>query len=400
MSAPRLTLLCLASYFKGNRFLQRAKEEGASVLLLTVEHMLQEPWARDSVDEVFALPSFDDRQALLNAVAYLLRSRRIDRVVALDDFDVEVAALLREHFRWPGHGETRARLFRDKLAMRARAKELSIRQPAFTALFRDDDVARFVDEVEGPWLLKPRFQASAVGIQKLSSREEAWQAIADLGDERSFHLLERMIPGDMYHVDSLTVGGRILFAEVNKYHRPLLEVAQGGGIYATRTLPREDPLIGALKGANTAVLDGFGIGRGASHTEVIVSADDGEPYFVETSSRVGGAHIAEMVEAATGLNLWSEWAKLEVVGDDGDYVLPTPRADYGGVIISLARQERPDTSGFDDPEIVERLDMKHHIGLVVRSSSAERVEALLTSYRERIERDFHAVLPPSDRPSS
>jgi hypothetical protein len=81
----------------------------------------------------------------------------------------------------------------------------------------------------------------------------------------------------------------------------------------------------------------------------------------------------------------------------GPYAVPPARQEYGGVVISLARQERPDTSGFTDPEITYRLDQKHHVGLVVRSPSPEWVEALLNDYLGRIARDFHAALPPAER---
>src|SRR5947209_3809356 len=113
MSAPRHTIICVVSYFKGNRFMQRCKEEGCHVILLTVEKARDEAWAREFIDEVFAMPSFDDRRHVVNAVAYLNRSRPIDRIVALDDYDIELGAFLREHFRLPGMGESTARHYRD-----------------------------------------------------------------------------------------------------------------------------------------------------------------------------------------------------------------------------------------------------------------------------------------------
>ncbi|MGL4424378.1 MAG: ATP-grasp domain-containing protein, partial [Gemmataceae bacterium] len=159
MSSPRpLGILCLASYFKGNRFLERLKAEGNTVYLLTIEKVLSEPWAREACDDVFALPNFLDRKMLVNVVAYLMRTRKIDRIVALDDFDVEVGAFLREHFRLTatGHNESTARFFRDKLAMRQKAREVGVRIPDYCALFHHDAVREFVARVPGPWLIKPR----------------------------------------------------------------------------------------------------------------------------------------------------------------------------------------------------------------------------------------------------
>jgi hypothetical protein len=103
-----------------------------------------------------------------------------------------------------------------------------------------------------------------------------------------------------------------------------------------------------------------------------------------------------MVEAATGLNLWEEWAAIELSGP-GEYRLPSLREEFGGATVSLAKQERPDTSTFNDPEVFYRLDQKNHIGLVVRSSSFRRVQELLDDYIVRIARDHQAVLPGMDK---
>ncbi len=397
MSPPKPTVLAISCYFKGNAFLERIRREGAKVMLVTTESTTMEPWAKEHLDGFFVTPSFEDRRALVNTVAWLYRERPFDRIVALDDYDVELGAHLREHFRLPGLSESGARLFRDKLAMRVRAKALGIPCPAFTPLFPHVRVTEFFAEVPGPYLIKPRFEASAVGIKKVHTAAQAWEVIHALGDEQSFYLMEQMIDGEMFHVDSLVAQGKVAFAEASKYHRPLLEVAHAGGIYATRMLDRTSAQAQRLLEANRAVLEGFELPLGASHTEFIVGREDGVPYFIETSARVGGAHIAEMVEAATGVNLWSEWAALELGGEGAPYTPPVTHRECAGVIISLARQERPDTSSFNDPEIVHRIDKKHHVGFVVRSKDPARVEALLSSYMARIAEDYHAALPPADR---
>jgi hypothetical protein len=163
-------------------------------------------------------------------------------------------------------------------------------------------------------------------------------------------------------------------------------------------LQREEPDVAALKAVNEQVLTGFQLDRGASHTEFMKAHADGQYYFIETSARVGGANTAEMVEAATGINLWSEWAKLEV--DPGEpYQLPPLKKRYAGVVVSLTRQEWPDTSSFNDPEIVFRMNKKQHIGLVVAADHPARVETLLTKYVDRIGADFLMTLPPAMKAS-
>lgn len=398
---PRPTFVCLASYFKGGRFLEALKAEGCTVYLLTLDSLVNEKWPWHAIDETFTMPTFHNPRHMINCVAYRTRSRRVDRIVALDDFDIEIAANLREHFRMTdtGHGDTTARLFRDKLAMRVQARRLGVRIPDFTGITHHQYVADFLARVPPPWLMKPRSEASAAGIRKFFHADDVWQRIHELGDDQSFYVLEQMVPGDLYHVDSLVQNGKVIFAEVNGYARPLLDVYQGGGIYATRTVPRDRPEVAKLRAANAAVLGGFGLGQGASHTEFMIAHADREVYFIETSARVGGAHTADMVHHATGVNLWDEWAKLEISRTESGYALPPQKSRYGGVVMSLARQERPDTTAFADPEIVHRADQWHHIGFVVCSDDSARVDHLLTDYSARIARDYHAALPAAEKVS-
>ena len=398
------TVLCLASYEKGHEFLRECKRQNCRVLLVTSLSLKAEAaWPLDAIDEVFYMP--DDRKEwdadeMIRAVSYLARSEEIDLIVPLDDFDLEKAAALREHLRVAGLGETTTRHFRDKLAMRVRAAESGISVPEFVHALNRRRLEEYTRTVPPPWLLKPRFEASATGIKKINSADELWPALDALGDRQSYHLLERYVPGDIFHVDAIVSEREIVFAAANRYGNPPLDVAHGGGVFTTRTLPRDSEDGRRLLEANARVLASMNLLRGVSHTEFIKSRADGELYFLETAARVGGAHIVELVEAASGVNLWAEWAKVEIDGGRGGYRLPPLREDYAGLIVSLARQQHPDTSTYDDPEIVWRLDKPSHVGLIVRSDSPDRVEQLLDAYARRFAQDFLATLPAPDKPVS
>jgi hypothetical protein len=396
------TILCLASYYKGNEFIRECKRQGFKVVLLTLESLLGKPWARDHLDEVFAMPALTDRKGVVNAVSYLARTRDIARIAPLDDYDVETAALLREHLRIPGMGETTARYFRDKLAMRARARDRGIHVPEFVHVCNHAEIRRFLRDVPPPWLLKPRSEASSVGIKRFEREEDVWPVIDQMGDTQSNHLIERMIPGDVFHVDSVISDRKVVFAEVHGYRRPLLQIWQGGGIFATRTLPRGGELERQILEMHGRVIGELGLVRGASHTEYIRAASDGQIHFLETSARVGGVYISDLVEASSGVNLWREWAKLELSQGETAYALPERRrSDYGGLIVSLARQEVPDTTAYNDPEIVWRMtENPHHVGLIVRSTSPERIEELLEKYEARFSTDFLASMPPPATPAA
>ncbi len=397
-----MNFLCLASYDKGHEFLREAKRQGCGVLLLTSLSLQGKAgWPLESIDEIFYMPDEDHawkRADTIKAVSYLARTRAIDRIVALDDFDVEMAAALREHLRLPGMGETTVRHFRDKLAMRMKARENGLNVPDFVHVLNHGALARFMENTPAPWVLKPRSMAGAIGIKKIHRAEELWPALELLGDMQSFYLLEQFVPGDIFHVDSIVSEKQVVFAIASGYGRPPMEVSHGGGIFTTSILERESDDALRLVAENERAMAALGMVRGVSHTEFIKARADGRIHFLETSARVGGAHIADLVEAATGLNLWAEWAKVEMAGGKSAYAPPIPREDYAGLLVSLARQEHPDTAQFTDSEIVWRINKEHHVGMIVRSPSAARVRELLEDYTGRVARDYHASAPPQDRP--
>lgn len=391
-----MTILCIATYRKGDEFLWECKRQGCRVLLLTDEQLRDADWPRDAIDAFYYvhrdMPAADIRKG----AAFLARTERLDRIVALDDFDVETAAMLREYLHVPGMGETTGRAFRDKLSMRARARAASIPCPAFVHPVNHDAIHEWAARVSPPWVLKPRSQAAAIGIKTIGSADELWQVLDALGDARPEYVLEQFVPGDVYHVDSLMFDRRMVFAVASRYGTPPLAVAHEGGIFVTRTMSDEDATAKLLKAMNARVLESFGLVRGVSHTEFIRS-HAGEVYFLETSARVGGAYIVDVVEAATGINLWREWATIEIAGEYGTYVPPQSTKAYAGIVLSLARQAEPDMSAYDDPEILTRVKKRHHAGLIVASPDEERVRALVESYGTRFYRDFHASAPAPER---
>jgi biotin carboxylase len=395
----KLTMLCLASYEKGEAFLRECKRQGCRVLLITVEKLREANWPREAIDEVFYMPDHYSRDDIIKGVSYLARTQTVDRIVPLDEYDQETAALLREHLRIPGMGDTTARYFRDKLAMRVKARSENILVPEFVHVLNYDRLREFMSRVSPPWVLKPRSEAASMGIKKLAASSELWPLLEALGDRQSFYVLEQFLPGDIFHVDSIVFNRAVVFSVPHKYGHPPMDVSLGG-IFTTRKIPRDSSDAVALDSINRKVVNALGLVRGVTHTEFIKSNQDGQFYFLETAARVGGANIAETIEAATGLNLWAEWARIEIAGEDRDYELPEHRDDYAGVIISLARQQHPDTSAYDDPEIVYRLKKLHHAGLVIASTDAQRIEQLLTSYSRRFYEDFYTSEPPLDKPTS
>lgn len=399
-----LNIICLATYFKGADFIRECKALGCRVILITKEKVLREDWPRESLDDLFAVPNDSGPPLFIDLLAFLARKMKIDRVIALEEFDVVTAALMREHLCLPGLSSSGAKVFRDKLSMAVHSRRAGINVPDFVPLVNLEEVDEYMQRVPGPWVIKPRSDVSAIGIRKVSEPEEVRRAMHEMNEREnlreraSYYVLARFIPGEVFHVDSVVNDGKVMFAGTNQYGRPPMQVAHQGGAYISRTLERGSADEKELLAINKKLIRALGLERGATHAEFIKSDADKKFYFLEIAARVGGAYISDVLEAASGVNLWREWARLEI-GDGKAPAKITPlRKEYAGIILSLAKQENPDTSSYTDKEITYRVKKRRHAGLIVRSPQLERVNELLVDYSRRFVEDFVAVAPPPERP--
>ena len=399
-----LNIICLATYFKGADFIRECKAHGCRVFLVTKEKVLREDWPRESLDDLIAVPNDAGPPLFIDLLAFLGRRMKIDRVIALEEFDVVTAALMREHLCLPGLSSSGAKVFRDKLSMAVHSRRAGLNVPEFVPLVNLEEVDEFMQRVPGPWVIKPRSDVSAIGIRKVSEPEEVRRAMhamnerENLRERASYYVLARFIAGEVFHVDSVVDDGKVIFAGTNQYGRPPMEVAHQGGSFISRTLERGSTDEKELLAANKKLVRALGLQRGATHAEFIKSDADGKFYFLEIAARVGGAYISDVLEAASGVNLWREWARLEIADGKGPLKITPLRKEYAGIILSLAKQEHPDTSSYADEEIVHRVKKRHHAGLIVRSPRLERVNELLDHYGRRFADDFVAIEPPPERP--
>lgn len=391
------TVLFVSSAFKGTKMLEAVKAKGCRILLLAEEKLQHEPWPRDILDEVFFIPDLRRYQDVIHAVSYLCRSRQLDLILPLDEFEIEIAAMLREHLRLPGMRVSETRRFRDKLTMREVTHNGGVLVPPFTHVLNYDKLRAYMAAITPPWILKPRTEAGAMGIRKVHNDEEVWRVLDELGDTQSYYLLEQFIPGDIFHVDSIVVNGSIEFCSVQQYGAPPMQVYQGGGVFNSRVLPRDADITQQLTTLNQQLIAVMNYQNGITHAEYIRAHADGQLYFLEVAARVGGAFLSDLIEAATGVNPWTEWGLLEVAQLRGEpYQVPTPRQDYAGLLITLARQEHPDLSAYNAPEVVWKADKAYHAGLILVSPDYGRVETLLSEYTQNFVDDFLAVGKPQD----
>ncbi len=396
-------IVCIASEFKGNDFFEQCVDNDWRVTLVTREKLLDSMWAWTSLSEVKTVPDGARVEDYVRAATNVAGALPIDRVVGIDEFDVLTAAKAREHLQIEGISNSYALRFRDKLRMRNMALLAGLPCPEFTGAFRPDLINEFLDRVPAPWIIKPRTEVNAFGIRKCETKDEIWQSLYDLDarstwrDHPSQFLIEWFVEGAVFHVDSIVENGKIIAAGVSRYGTTPMSVSHSGGVFTTSVLPYKSKERRELERLNKKLLKAFEYERGVAHAEFLQSAADGKFYLLEVAARVGGAYIADVLEHASGFNLWREWAKLETATEENPYKPPKIRSDYAGIALALAKEDAPDTAHYTDAEIVYRVSKSKHVGLIFFSERHERIQELLEIYTEKITNDFLDIAPTKER---
>ncbi|MDE3199396.1 MAG: ATPase [Acidobacteriota bacterium] len=372
--------LCLASREKGHDFLRECAELGVKTTLLTLES-LRETWPSGISDDLICIPENLTRQQLINTVSYKAREQRFDRVIALDEADQESAAALREHMCLPGLNLSTAAQYSDRLAMRTSAQEMGLRVTPFCRVLNYDEVRSFIEQVPAPWLLKPRTPVVGRSLRHIDDSGQLWSALEELGDLQSHFVLEKFIPGDIFHVDAILHHGRVVFSIVHQNGRPPMQERPDGGILTTRTVDRASRDWLELSALNSSLVPNLGMKYGLTQARFVRSQEDGEYYFLEIAARVGSLHVVDLIEAATTVNLWHEWARLEVANLRNDhYAEPKYRELYAGSILCNAVLEENDINQFKAPEIVKHFCRSREAGLIIRSAVHLRIKDLIDQY--------------------
>src|SRR3979411_3171900 len=143
---PRpLNIICFATFFKGGDFMRECHAQGCKVILITKEKMLHEDWPREVIEEIFAVPNDAPVELFLDLVSHIAKTRKPDRIVALEEFDVVIAALAREHLCEPGVSSVTPKSFRAKLAMSVSAVDAGIVVPDFAPAINNEEIEDYLD---------------------------------------------------------------------------------------------------------------------------------------------------------------------------------------------------------------------------------------------------------------
>jgi hypothetical protein len=127
-------------------------------------------------------------------------------------------------------------------------------------------------------------------------------------------LLEEFLVGDEHTFDSVTIGGRMMWASVSDYVPPPLDVLRNPWIQWTVLLPREldDPRYGGIGDIGPAALRALGVREGLTHMEWF-RRPDGSIAVSEVGARPPGAQLSSMLGYVHDVDFYRMWTELVIL---------------------------------------------------------------------------------------
>jgi biotin carboxylase len=265
--------------------------------------------------------ALDDAEALNAAADAAVGRARLDRVLSLTEPGLLPAARLNERLGLKGNSLAVVRRFSDKVLMRQHLAAHGVSPVRAVPVATLDQARAFAHSLGGPLVLKPADGAGSVGVEilgGLDELEERWAGFRSRVPGPA--IAEEFLAGPEISVEAVSARGR---------HRVLAvtgKLLTAGVIEAGHSLPlRLEPDVHrGLVALVERFLDVMELWEGPSHTEVILTADG--PRIVESHSRIGGAHISELIQLATGVDV----VRLSVALPLGLATLPEPVRAPGG----------------------------------------------------------------------
>ncbi len=260
----------------------------------------------------FARVTFGDSAQCVAAARRILGDRAPDAVIALVERAVLPAAVIRQAYDVPGPTVSRALLWRDKLAMKARVRDAGIACADVRAIEGRRTAQSLVHELGLPMVLKPRNASGGRGTVFARDARDVEAALHE------GWIAERFVRGTELSIESIVSGGVVRFENITEYLRP------GWANVVPASLSSR--VERAIRKMNRAALEALEVRDGLTHLEAFVDDDPQkeEPavVFGELACRPPGGSLMELIGTSYGFDPWAAHLQVELGRD----VAPPPIA--------------------------------------------------------------------------
>lgn len=239
----------------------------------------------------------------------------LDRIIALSEADLEVAAELRAQFKVQGPLPSYIARFRDKTLMKQAVLDAGIRAPAFARLADVSGVEAMIRDCGFPLMLKPNVGTSSIGCHIVQSRAEfeRLRAVLPLAD----YECEEFVNGMVLHVDGVFIRDEFAYVKPSRYINSCYDFAHGRPMASIALA--EGEFANELRTFAKKCLIALNLSKSAFHLELINAADG--PCFLEIGARVPGGDIPFVIRDVFGVDLVREWLRVEFE-DESAYAGP------------------------------------------------------------------------------
>jgi biotin carboxylase len=276
----------------------------------------------------------------------------VDRLIALSEFTLGIAARVREELGIPGPTTAEVARYRDKVRMKQVLAEAGIRVPRFESGTSVEQVRAFARRCGYPVVLKPVDGAASIGVRKVDDSTALEQALASI--DLSRYEIEEFVAGAIYHVDGYADDrSRVGFQVVSRYINDCLSFTTGTALGSV--VVQRSELRTRLEGFTRDCIAVLGLRTTPFHLELFVTAA-GEPVFLEVGGRVGGSEVPHLLNKLFGVNLYEVWLRA-LAGQSTP--LPAKNGDPSGGWLVVPKPDRA-------VRVVEAVSMREAVPIIWR----------------------------------
>ena len=251
---------------------------------------------------------------------------KIEGVMTLaTDMPMRTVAAVAKECGLVGISEETAIKATDKSVMRKALKDAGVPIPKFFRVKNEKEFKAAVDNIEGPFMVKPADSSGSRGILKVENRDDIVAAY-DYTKQFSHNgvvVVEECMIGPEVSVETLAIDGDVHVIQITD------KITTGAPHFVEmgHTQPTRLNCSGDIKKVAVAANKAIGIEHGPSHTEIIVTKDG--PKIVEIGARLGGDCITtHLVPLSTGVNMVEACIKI-ALGEKPDI---KPQMERGSAI--------------------------------------------------------------------
>lgn len=283
-------------------FHKRIKSKYSCFFSLLVEKRKLKSSDKDVYDRIICFNE-NDEECVWEAMAVSINEiQPIDMILCLNESLQIVAAKIAERIGIKYNSVMSYTIVNNKDIMRKYLKQKGLTNIFYSVVNGRNDVKQFYLSQKRAIIVKPINGTGSANIIKIASVDEVDNLPPKFKQEM---LAETFAQGDEYSVEAISYNGKNKVLCITQKFKDDSNFVEKGHIVPAK-ISKE--LYERIANYVEKVLESIGVYTGVTHTEVIASSEEVE--IVETHIRIGGDYIPEIIENASGVNLFELQAAL------------------------------------------------------------------------------------------